>query len=613
MQGLMKEIWGRLAAMLKLEGKHRATDSKLEVEREEVRNGINRILQVSICTDTAFLRNVISALLYLIPDHGHSPFPDLKELFAGALKHKWLKDKKERPSMINIIPATGEMVWAEEEGREAGSLKELFEESLSKLPDSSIKAIRRVSLFRLIEQARPHGIQAEIISLMGLMIDILDQMMRDRIQRFHKHDPRSSVAHQQLMTGEERLEMGLPSATADLLPLMASQPELVAVQEYMKQRYDEAWEKRRDMKAEEIWPMHLPKSMNAIESDFQEAFEILIPNGMTPSDFFDDRYYLWGMINGAEEDRNTVLQLLQETNMGKLMGFHNPVMGTFEGNAFDIQLMSIPGFGSRETEHGRRQLLRGWINRVLMFMMPAGWFESSAVGERQTQEKISPAELWWMYGELKDALEYAEDLDRLLSNMFPGIEHQFLMKDGRERTKNERVRKRFERWGKATEEFFNKAERPEIAIVLETFFCSLAYKTKEQWEEANLFYHLKTAWQDLDDLDQINEARDEVYGKAKGMNATLRECKKSPDRLERMPTWLKRWREHDARFRLEVLEAVVKRDPRLENQDGKVVMDGASLLPFSPELPQGMLGLPVIRGAGQILWVWWPEAMTATL
>lgn len=566
--------------------------------QSEVREEVEQLF-LTHSTSIRFLRNTIAAMELTSEATGNK---SLTALLQKALNHPQLKDMS---APIRIIPKRQLVEWVEQPGKKAFLLHELFQKGLEDIPPSLLIGLKG-SVFAVFANARHVGAQDETMSLMGHFVDLLEKMIGERVGLA---SPESVDALTNLIDLPAR-------AVLHLMPRAISEEQKTLLAQGLRTQFDKHWEERRALRKKDLWTIRLPRARNAIEADTEKALEIVLPGEVCPNDLLDPRYYAWALAQNSLSENSPLLEQIQEQDLHALFEIRNAFIGSFAGILPDIQLMSIPKKYQDGRELSEEQKKRAFVNRSLLGMAPFKNLEFYG-GEEvdEDDEGVDERALWWMYGEVRDALEESNTIDEALDRLLPEMDVAFLVHGGAKESEMI-LRERFLSWAAVADRFFKRQGMEIVAMVMEAFFYNLAKSNREYWEQAELLHHLKTAWQEESyELDQVEKASRSLLHSLESIIATpARHVKKKPSVLEACSPLFRAWTSNDACLRLAVLEHVVKRDPRVQGFEERVIIDAIELLPFpSTSVPSQVMGLPVIRDNGCVLWAWWPDRELASV
>jgi hypothetical protein len=301
-------------------------------------------------------------------------------------------------------------------------------------------------------------------------------------------------------------------------------------------------------------------------------------------------------------------------NLQPLLSINSPILGSFQGILPDVQFSTIPEQTSTGEPLSEKDREAAFANRILLGTMPfkkRQWYLESIDDEEGSKERgIEDHELWWMYGQLKNAFAHADTLGDVLEKILPGIDEQFLIKTPKNDTQKNLFRKRFESWGKASEGYFNRKGQENIGLMMDTFFYSLANEDGESWKDHNLFRLLKNSFElEVEDGGAVEKANSHLSHSMELLTrVSIGRIKNNPELLEVPNPYLNAWMKNEAKVRLSLLEHIAKR--RLKTRNGQVVMDAIPTLPLSPT-PESF-GFPVLRH-NAIFWIYFPEPVESTL
>jgi len=572
----------------------------------QIQQNIDRLIRVETDTDIHSLRNALSALDYM-------SLPSVvRDILALALNHPVLIEN----AQIKIIPATGEWIWKEHESDEPFPIHYLFQDALDAIPMQKLRMLQG-KIWSLVVGARIQGAEAEVIHLMGFLADQIEHSISEKIDAYDRHDIRSTNAHSQLMTLSERGQVGhivAPNvASISMIAEVATDEENLQLQRDLQKGFNTHWEERLKLDRNEFWRVNIPAPRNLAEKLADQAIEIILPAEIAPTDLLaDERYYAWALARSAHDDRETLLQVIQQYSLRPLLEITSSLLGSFQGICGDIQFMTIPDQTSGKKLLTEKEEETAFINRVLLGAMPFRKYCWYANGEEDAADRgqgIGKSELWWAFGQIRKAFSVAESLEEVLEELLPAIDQKFLLKKD-DSTENQYIlKKRFELWGAATEAYFERIGKSEVGLMMETFFYSLANESEARWKELDLFKLLKNSFELEMNEEELEKSLIEIPQGVKNITTLpSRLMKNRPEILNQRNPFLNAWMKNEARTRLSLLEHVVKR--RLKSSNGQVVMDAIGTLPFSP-VPESF-GFPVIRNKA-VFWVYFPEEVESSL
>lgn len=497
--------------------------------------------------------------------------------------------KDAMPQRVALYPRLGTY---KANGDETVRISELFHRALQGF--SADQLVRMRSKIRPFTQLEDTIENTKIeLDTICLLVGLIAALKKEILIKIHE---------------DRRLEHGLDHPFAKLgqaseSPIAADQTEVSrAVSARLKRLLGETALQQRQLRPGQ--PLQL-RARTAHERSLNAAYTILRPPGLRIEDDYVDQFFLWAKIRDSKDPQQPLVKIFAERRLADLGALPEEISKPLAVLAPLFELLDvIPTQQPTESSHAHdelEQLMRKTILAMKPFK-PMEYYQHpyDHLEEEDDGREVNHEELWWVYFQLRDIFQRGmndedrellrnpgqsdaeklyQDIKKKLANktlrdvlgdLFPGVRPgsliASLVNDEKqpEAVAEVYLRSRFQSWARICQAYFTSIERPDIALILHSFFDGLANTGEEAWEITRLFEHLQNVSVRLKESEEgedfIMEKMELTWGKMAKITGV--EVFERSDKAEEVASLLVGRRELEKKVRSRALARLIRRDDR---------------------------------------------------
>lgn len=558
---------------------------------QEAKTEINEEQEMEIHTDTSQLRHTFFALPLLFDALDDEESDWLRRICEEAAPFS--VDEHAKPKQVIIYPRLSVFKAGNEELR---SLGELFEKSLESFTVDQLQRMQaKIKPFQELEHAEDQQIDLDTICLLVGLISALQKAVLGKIS-------------QAVSSRESSGPLQVIRAAAEAPPFAVPKNLGEQVAKKIKALLREV--PLRERQTQSGHPIQL-EARSPQEKAFNDAYSILRPSGMQIIDGFNE-FHIWAKIRDSRNPGQSLVEIFAETRLADLAKLPEQISAPLRCLVPFFQLLDVTTTDMLSATMSTEEKLTSLMKKTILAMKP---FKSASYYTHphdylETEEdgrEVSHEELWWVYFQIRTIFQEERGAEKMtqerekvgdeegqgghlkanlanktlqdvLERLFPGVDQRYLLQpetDGQVLQKSPIQRyfqERFQRWAAVSAAYFGSIDRPDIALVMQSFFDGLANDSEQTWKTCRLFEHLQNVALGLKEEEFEGHIRDALEGTwGKLASTTGAEIFEHPEKAEEIAILLEPMRELERGARSAALVRVINRDRRFLTIPGRVV------------------------------------------